>query len=46
MKRILTLVLALMMIFTVCASAEGYTIGYSLSLATLLVATAILSLFR
>lgn len=34
MKRILTLVLALMMIFTVCASAEGFTIGYSLKTIT------------
>ena len=34
MKRILSLVIAMLMLFAVCASAEGYTIGYSLKTIT------------
>ena len=34
MKRILSLVSAMLMLFAVCASAEGYTIGYSLKTIT------------
>lgn len=34
MKRILSLAIALLMLFAVCASAEGYTIGYSLKTIT------------